>query len=83
MQRVLQAQSGLPLLRRFPLAGAHPCHHGMRFVKDDDAVKAAAEPVDDLLDFGWLCHLSPACAGLWCVSAWKIDPGMGVIGVQF
>ena len=53
MQRVLQAQSGLALLRRFLLAAlalvAGGVGHGVGLVEDDDAVEIAAEPVDDLL----------------------------------
>ncbi len=61
MQRILQAQSGLALLRGFFLAAfafvAGGIRHGVGFVEDDDAIKTcpgpragvAAEPVDDLL----------------------------------
>ena len=59
MQRILQAQSGLALLRGllFPALGfvAGGIRHGMGFVEDDDAIKTcpgpragvAAEPVDE------------------------------------
>jgi len=54
MQRMLQAQAGLALLRGFFLAAlalvAGGVGHDVRFVEDDDAVEGAAEPVDDLLD---------------------------------
>src|ERR1700736_6059649 len=54
MQRMLQAQARLALLRGFLLAAlalvAGGVGHGVRFVEDDDAVEAAAEPVDDLLN---------------------------------
>src|ERR1700730_8881097 len=54
MQRMLQAQARLALLRGFLLAAlalvAGGVCHGVRFVEDDDAVEAAAEPVDDLLN---------------------------------
>jgi len=62
MQRVLQAQSGLALLRWFLVAAfpfvAGGVRHSMGLVEDDDAIKAcpgpragaAAQPVDDLLN---------------------------------
>src|ERR1700761_6091011 len=54
VQCVLQAQSRLALLRGFLVATlafvAGGIGHGVRFVKDDDAIKTAAKPVDDLLD---------------------------------
>ena len=53
-ERVLQAQPGLALLRGLLLAAlalvAGGVGHGVRLVEDDDAVEAAAEPVDDLLN---------------------------------
>ena len=67
MQRVLQAQSGLALLRRFLLAAlalvAGGVGHGVRLVEDDDAVEIASKPVDDLLHAARLCRPAPACAG--------------------
>ena len=67
MQRVLQAQSGLALLRRFLFAAlafvAGGVGHGMRFVKDDDAVEIAAKPVDDLLDAAGFVALSLRAQG--------------------
>ena len=66
MQRMLQAQSGLALLRGFLFAAlalvAGGIRHGVRLVKDDDAVEIASKPVDDLLDAAWLYRPSPACA---------------------
>ena len=54
MQGVLQAQSGLALLRRFLFAAfafvAGGIGHGVGFVEHDDAVEVASEPVDDLLN---------------------------------
>ena len=53
IQRMLKAEPGLALLRRFLLAPfplvAGGVGHGVGLVEDDDAVEAAAEPVDDLL----------------------------------
>ena len=53
MQRMLKAQARLALLRRLLLAPAPlvagGVGHGVGLVEDDDAVEAAAEPVDDLL----------------------------------
>ena len=76
MQRVLEAQPGLALLRRFLLAAfplvAGGIGHRVGFVEDDDAIETcpgpragvAAEPVDDLLNPARLVALAPACAGL-------------------
>ena len=54
MQCVLQPQSGLALLRGFLFAAfslvAGGVGHGVGFVKHDEAVKTAAQPVDDLLN---------------------------------
>src|SRR5260370_8574864 len=53
VQRVLKAQARLALLRRLLLPAlafvAGGVAHGVGLVEDDDAVEAAAEPVDDLL----------------------------------
>ena len=50
---MLQAQSGLALLRRLLFAAlglvAGGVRHGVRFVEDDDAVETPAKPIDDLL----------------------------------
>ena len=67
MQRVLQAETRLALLRRLLLAAlalvAGGVGHGMRFVEDDDAVEVAAEPVDDLLNAARLFALRLGAQG--------------------
>ena len=68
MQRVLQAQPGLALLRRFLLAAlafvAGGVGHGVGLVEDDDAVKIrTAEPVDDLLHAAGLLALGLGAQG--------------------
>ena len=51
-QRVLQAQTGAPLLRGGLIAAfafiASGVLHGMALVEDDDAVEIGAQPIDDL-----------------------------------
>ena len=67
MQRMLQAQSGLALLRWFLFAAfalvAGGIRHGMGFVEDDDAIKAASKPVDDLLHAARLVALGLRAQG--------------------
>ena len=57
MQRMLQPQSGLALLRWFLFAAftlvTGGIRHGVRLVEDDDAVEFTSEPVDDLLNAAW------------------------------
>ena len=82
MQRVLQAQSGLPLLRRFLLAALTLVT--MACASSKTMTPSKPRPSQSMICWIRLA-LSPfACVRrVACVSAWKIDPGMGVIGVQF
>ena len=67
MQRMLQAQSGLALLRGFLFAAfalvAGGIGHGVGLVEDDDAVESAAEPVDDLLNAAWFVAFGLSAQG--------------------
>ena len=55
---VLQAQACLALLGGFGIAAipfrSGGVGHGMAFVKQDDAVEVGPQPVDDLIDAGFL-----------------------------
>ena len=91
-QRVLQAQSGKPLLRRLcvaalPGGGAGGVGHGVRLVEDDDAVEgmprgvvgAAREPLDDLVQ---PCRGFAARRGTQRCVGGEQDPALAVDGLR-
>jgi hypothetical protein len=72
---------------------ASPAHHEIRIPRAAFGTAQQPRPIDDghpgamLCDLGGNVGLGSVIAALAphdqsCVSAWKIDPGGGVIGVQ-